>query len=161
MQNIRSMKKKFIVVLSLLGVALCANADKQYMIVEQLDESKYSFLLDDNPIVTHEDGNLVVNGDAATSYAISSVKRFYFAEDAVSGVEKQTSDVFCIVSLDESTLQVLNAQPAESVTLVSVDGKVILTSTTDMNGSAIVKLPGRGGVYVLTVGTKSIKVIRK
>ena len=155
------MKKKFIVVLSMLGVALCASADKQYMIVEQLDESMYSFLLDDNPIVTHEDGNLVVNGDAATSYAITSVKRFYFAEDAVSGVKKQTSVVFCIVSLDESTLQVFNAQPAERVTLVSVDGRTILTSTTDLNGSAIVKLPSRGGVYVLTVGTKSIKVIRK
>lgn len=155
------MKKKFITVLSLLGVVLCANAEKQYMTVEQLDGSMYSFLLDDNPIVTHEDGNLVVNGDAATSYAISSVKRFYFAEDGVSGMKKQTSDVFCIVSLDESTLQVLNAQPAEKVTLVSVNGWIVLTSTTDENGSAIVKLPGGGGVYMLTVGTKSIKVIRK
>ena len=64
-------------------------------------------------------------------------------------------------SLDESTLQVLNAQPAEKVTLVSINGSIVLTSMTDMNGSAIVKLPGRDGVYVLTVGTKSIKVIRK
>lgn len=155
------MKKNFIAVLSLLGVALCANAEKQYMTVEQLDGSMYSFLLDDNPIVTHEDGNLVVNGDAATSYAISSVKRFYFAEDAVSGVKKQTPDMFCIVSLDESTLQVLNAQSGERVTLVSVNGWTVLTSTTDMDGSAIVKLPKQGGVYLLTVGTKSIKVIRK
>ena len=49
----------------------------------------------------------------------------------------------------------------EKVSLVGVNGMTIFTALTDNEGSVNVVLPEQKGVYVLTVGTKSIKVIRK
>lgn len=143
------------------GCLFCANAEKQYMTVEQLDGSKYSFMLDENPVITYKDGNLVVNDNAATSYQIESIKNYHFTEDDQSGVENQAANVLSIVSLDESRLQVKNAKASEKVVLVNVSGMVVFSASTDSEGTAIVTLPAQKGVYVLTVGAKSLKVIRK
>ena len=131
------------------------------MTVEQLDGKMYSFSLDENPIVTYENGSLIVNGSLATSYAISDVKNYHFTEGDETGVNALAADVLQIVSLNETTLKVLNAQALEKVALVGVNGVTIFVATTDKEGSAVVTLPNQKGVYVLTVGTKSIKVIRK
>lgn len=143
------------------GCILCVNAQKQYMTVEQLDGMKFSFLLEEHPIVTYENGSLVVNGNLTTSYAISSVKNYHFTEENETDVHTLVTNMLRIVSLDESILQVQNAQAAEKVTLINVNGVTIFTALTDNEGSVNVVLPEQKGVYVLTVGTKSIKVIRK
>ncbi|MBO4529395.1 MAG: hypothetical protein J5767_02020 [Paludibacteraceae bacterium] len=155
------MRKKVLAILAFSGCLLCLNAQKQYMTVEQLDGKMYSFSLDENPIVTYENGSLIVNGSLATSYAISDVKNYHFTEGDETGVNALAADVLQIVSLNETTLQVLNAQALEKVSLVGVNGVTIFVATTDKEGSAVVTLPNQKGVYVLTVGTKSIKVIRK
>ena len=54
-----------------------------------------------------------------------------------------------------------NAIAGVKVLLVNLNGAVLATSTTDPTGSAIVTLPSEKGVYVLSVGNQSFKVIRK
>ena len=76
------MVKKIFTLLFLCGCLVCVNAKKQYMTIEQKSGEKFSFLLDENPEITYSDGNLVVNGNAITSYAISSVKNYHFTETA-------------------------------------------------------------------------------
>ncbi|MBR0501779.1 MAG: hypothetical protein IJJ77_00885 [Paludibacteraceae bacterium] len=149
----------------ILGLFACsflfANAAAQYMTIEQKDGKKYSFLLHDNPVITYSGGNLVVNGSATTSYAISGVKNFHFTEGNETGVKNQLADVLRIVNLDGNTLQIQNAQASEKVILFNVMGHVVFSATTDVDGSVIVNLPGQKGTYVLTVGLRSIKIIRK
>ncbi|MCR5246351.1 MAG: hypothetical protein K6E14_01005 [Paludibacteraceae bacterium] len=152
-------------ILSIIGMStclLCVGAEKQqYMTIEQLDGSKFSFLLDENPVVTYEGENLVVNGSATTSYAISNIKNYHFTESNETAVKGQVADMFCVVGLDEATLKVQNAKASEKVALINIKGVVISEASTDDEGSTTVKLPEQKGVYVLTVGTKAIKVIRK
>lgn len=155
------MKKRNLAVIGLSTCLFCMGAEKQYMTIEQLDGSKFSFLLDENPVVTYEDENLVVNGSATTSYAISNIKNYHFTEKSESAVRDQIADMFYVVSIDEATLKVQNAKASEKVSLINVNGVVISVASTDDEGTAIVKLPEQKGVYVLTVGTRAIKVIRK
>ena len=154
-------KKRILTFLLLSGCLLGANAEKKYMTVEQKNSAKYSFLLEDNPIVTYENGSLVVNGNATTSYAIAGVKNYHFTEGNETGVDAPLAKMLQIVSLDEATLQVRNAQASEKVSLVNANGATLFSATADSEGSVLVKLPEVKGVYVLTVGSNSIKVIRK
>ena len=153
------MVKKIFTLLSLCGCLVCVNAKKQYMTIEQKSGEKFSFLLDENPEITYSDGNLVVNGNAITSYAISSVKNYHFTETA--SVDTKISNELRIVNLDQSTIQVQNANASEKATLINVNGVILFESATDAEGTVIVTLPEQKGVYILSIGAHSIKVIRK
>ncbi len=153
------MVKKIFTLLFLCGCLVCVNAKKQYMTIEQKSGEKFSFLLDENPEITYSDGNLVVNGNAITSYAISSVKNYHFTETA--SVDTKISNELRIVNLDQSTIQVQNANASEKATLINVNGAILFESATDAEGTVIVTLPEQKGVYILSIGARSLKVIRK
>ncbi|MBE6326355.1 MAG: T9SS type A sorting domain-containing protein [Bacteroidales bacterium] len=153
------MVKKVLTLISLCGCLVCANAKKQYMTIEQRNGEKYSFLLDDELEITYSEGNLIVNGSPVTSFAISSVKNYHFSETA--SVDAKISNELRIVNLDGSTVEVQNATASAKVMLVNVSGAVFFESETNAEGSVIVELPEQKGIYILSVGTHSIKVIRK
>ncbi len=154
------MTKRILTLLSLCGCLVCANAKKQYMTIEQKSGEKYSFLLDENPEITYSEGNLIVNGSAITSYAISSVKNYHFSEIS-SSVDTKISNELRIINLDESTIEVQNAKAIAKVMLANVNGTIVFESQTNTEGSVLVTLPEQKGVYILSIGTCSIKVIRK
>ena len=157
----KKMIKKILTIIGLSSCLLVAKAEKQYMTVVQKNGSKISFSLEWNPIVTYESGNLVVNGNANTTYAISGVKNYHFTEKNETGVKAISKDELRIVSIDETSLQVQNAPSSENVALVNASGVVVFSTTTANDGSVIVRLPEQKGVYVLSIGAKSIKIIRK
>ncbi len=159
------MVKKILTLLSLCGCLVCANAKKQYMTIEQKNGEKYSFLLDENPEITYSDGNLVVNengknsSNAITSFAISNVKNYHFTETV--SVDTRSSNELRIVKLSESAIEVQNANPSTKVMLVNINGAIMFESTTNAEGSVTITLPEHKGVYLLSVGSRSLKVIRK
>ncbi|MCQ2262593.1 MAG: hypothetical protein MJZ42_05500 [Bacteroidales bacterium] len=155
------MKKAFIT-LSLLSCGLmCADAAANYMTVELKGAKKFSFKLSDKPVVTYENGDLVVNGNASTSYAISGVKNFHFTEGDETAVENTNADMLRIVSSEDNTISVENAPTGAKVVLVNAGGATVATTTADQIGAATISLPSTKGVYVLMVGKQSIKLIRK
>ena len=144
----------------LLGL-MSLNAAATHLTVELKAGNKYSFLLADKPVITFAGGALVVNGDAETSYSIEGVKNFHFTEGDASGVETLSSGDIRILSLDDATIQVQNLEQKSLVTLVNVSGVVFSSVSADAEGSATVSLPQAKGVYILTAGGKSFKVIKK
>ena len=155
------MRKSLLVVWGLFVGSMCANAAAQYMTVEQKNGEKFSFLLDDKPVITYSNGDLVVNGSTATSYAISGVKNYHFTENDQSGVVNLDADVLRIVSVDENTVRVENASAGLQVVLYDAKGVQVLDAVADQAGVATVGLHDKKGVYVLSVGKKSFKLIRK
>lgn len=154
------MIKKLAAMLGLTCGVLGANASALYMTVEQKSGDKYSFLLADNPEVTYKDGNLVVNGNATTSYAIDGVKNYHFTESDLTIAEK-TDNNQLYISVSNNTVAIENASAQSKVVLVSANGATIATAKTDVQGAATIALPNQQGVYVLTVGENSFKLIRK
>lgn len=154
------MRKRLLTTIALLCGALCASAAVQYMTVEQKSGAKYSFLLKYNPVVTYKGGELVVNGSASTSYALDGVKNYHFTETDQTGVEATGADMLRITT-DENTVHVEKAPAGAKVALVNAGGATVATTTADLNGTATISLPSAKGVYVLTVGKQSFKLIRK
>lgn len=134
-------------------------AGTKYMTVEQKTGEKFSFLLANKPIVTYENDELVVNG-SGSSFVIDDLKNFYFTDEDHTGVANQTTDVLSVVKTDENTIRVENAAAGVAVKLVSASGSVVATGTTDQNGAASLSFPEQTGVYVLTIGNNSFKVVR-
>lgn len=131
-----------------------------HLIVDLRSGESYEFLLKEKPVITYESGDLVVNGNAATSYAIAKVKNYHF-EDLGAGVPSVEVSHLRIVPLDENTLQVENAPQGVDVVLNSMAGALQAQTKVDTDGVATVTLPQAKGIYLLSVGKQTFKVIRK
>lgn len=138
---------------------LYSHAGTKYMTVEQKTGEKFSFLLANKPIVTYENDELVVNG-SGSSFVIDDLKNFYFTDEDHTGVANQTTDVLSVVKTDENTIRVENAAAGVAVKLVNASSSIVATCTTDQNGAASLSFPSQTGVYVLTIGNNSFKVVR-
>lgn len=144
--------------------ALNCSATVKYMTVELKSSEKYSFLLADKPVVTFQNGDLVVNGSAETSYAISGVKDYHFTEKdetEATGETLKSVETGCVIFENNGVVFVQKANPSADVLLFNVNGVVLSKTSVDNNGNAELKLPNFAGVYVLSVGNQSFKLIRK
>lgn len=155
------MNFKKIITLCFLGVSMLANAEITHVTVELKEGGKYSFLLAEKPVITFKGADLVVNDNAATSYALSDVKNYHFTESDETKVEAVANAEIRIVNLNEQTIEVQNSEASVKVNLIAANSAVLSTTTTDANGKATINLPQTKGVYIVTVGNKSFKVIRK
>lgn len=149
----------------ILGLFACsflfANAAAQYMTIEQKDGKKYNFLLHDNPVITYSGGNLVVNGSATTSYAISGVKNFHFTEVEDVEVKIIDANVLRIINVDDNTIRIENAPANARVTLSNLTGAIVFVSTANSEGLVDITLPNQKGIYIISVGNQSFKIIRE
>ncbi len=154
------MKQKLFIALLSLSAACGALAEGKYMTVELKNGDLYSFLLSDKPVVTYNEANLVINSNDRTSYAISGVKNYHFTKSDATSLETVNS-FLRIVNIDNETVEVQNAKPMSAVSLTSTSGVQILSSCAGSDGRVVVELPESKGVYILSVGNQSFKVIRK
>lgn len=154
------MTKKIITSLLFACSALGIQAESKYMTVELTSGTLFSFLLESNPVITYEDNSLLINKDAKTTYALDQIKNYHFTEDDQTAVEMFSANALRIVKIDEETIEVQNAQAGTIVTITAVNGMVMSQAKADSEGKATVKLPNQKGVYVVTAGNKSFKIIR-
>lgn len=138
--------------------AFAASA-KSYVVLELQNGSFFSFQLADKPEFTFTDDEMVINGNAETTYVIDEVKNFRFSDSELTGAPTQSSEEVRVVSLDQNTLQILGANGAP-LRLLKSNGTLILSMSAVTDGSTI-ELPREKGIYIITVGKQSIKVIRK
>ncbi len=148
-------------VVLLFGVVGGLRAQNDFMTVELKNGDMFSFLLSEKPVVTYQDANLVINGSASTSYSIEGIKNYHFTKEDVTGDVSLSSAALRIVNTDNQTIEVQNARPLTAVSLNSVGGVKVLSAFADMNGEATISLPVQQGIYVLSVGDQSFKIIRK
>ena len=155
-----SMELKKIATICLLGVSVLANAERTHMTVELKAGSKYSFLLADKPVLTYKNMELVVNGEAATSYAIDDVKKYYFTDSETAGSELLDGNLPTF-NITDSKVDVTNATPSQKVSLLAANGIVLENAVVNEGGNATLTLPQAKGIYVLVVGNQSFKIVRK
>ena len=144
--------------------ALNCSATVKYMTVELKSSEKYSFLLADKPVVTFQNGDLVVNGSAETSYAISGVKDYHFTEKdetEATGETLKSVETGCVIFENNGVVFIQKANPSADVLLFNVNGVVLSKTSVDNNGNAELKLPDFACVYVLSIANQSFKLIRK
>lgn len=153
--------KRLMLILSFILLEICTLSAATHLTIELNTWEKISFTLADKPIITFGNGELIINGDAETSYAIRDIKGYYFTEDKDNGIENQLANKLRIIKIDENTIQVQNANVSTKVSLVGSSGIVLSTMVVDASGNAIISIPQEKGVYILTVADKSLKIIKK
>ena len=65
------------------------------------------------------------------------------------------------VYVANGTIYVVDAQPNAKIQVFEMNGKIVASGTTDVNGNAEIKTSVSKGVYVVTDGNQSTKVIIK
>ncbi len=155
------MTNKFISAVFMLCFSCGVYAEKNCMTIEMKTGTKYNFLLDSNPVITYSYGDLVVNDGEYSTYEISRVRNYYFTETNPSATSSVSASGTGIVTVNGETVEVRNADVKEKVVLSTVAGAVLAESFADYNGFASIALPNSKGVYLLTIGENTIKVIRK
>ena len=154
-------KCRFFSIISSLGICFSLSAAINTVTVELMSGDVYGFLLAEKPVFSYSEGELIVKSNGSTSYVLSDVKYHHFTDGHVSIVKSLSVSDLRIVAIDESTIKVENSEGHAEVILVNATGRVVSAVKTDSEGSAIVTLPVNKGVYVLSVGRKSVKIIRK
>ncbi len=79
----------------------------------------------------------------------------------VAGTELVANQGLMSYCVNGGTLQIGNATAKSKVQVFDLNGKEVATAVTDADGHAEVALPGTNGVYVVTVGNQSVKVVLK
>lgn len=155
------MVKRIIATCASTFLAIGIHAESNYMTIEKNNGSLISFLLADNPVITYQDGNLEVNKDANTTYSFDDIKNYHFTEEDVTAAESVSAIALKFVWIDDATIEIQNAQSGAAVALTAVNGVVVSNSKVDADGKATVKIPNNKGVYVISAGKQSFKIIRK
>ncbi|MDO4524827.1 MAG: T9SS type A sorting domain-containing protein [Bacteroidales bacterium] len=75
----------------------------------------------------------------------------------VSDIISQALQVY----VANGTIYVVDAQPNAKIQVFEMNGKIVASGTTDANGSAEIKHSASKGVYVVTDGNQSTKVVIK
>ena len=155
------MKAKFYLFFSLIFGSLNVFAEDSFLVVEKTNGDLVCFLLADGPSIIYDKGMMIINGNSSTSYGLNDVKNFHFSESDVTAADNAKSGTFCVIAEGANAVRVQNATIGASVTLTNVNGTVLANGKVDNEGVATLVLPSAKGVYVLSVGNKSFKLIRK
>lgn len=118
-------------------------------------------------IVVESDGLTVSSTDnASVSYTFAEVKKFYFDDDASTGISSAAapaSSQHPVISYAAGAVSVNGLKAGDRVAVVSVGGSVLANVQADANGSARIDLSSAAkGVYVVSAGRGvSFKLLKK
>ena len=164
------MKKKQMIIQMALAVMLLlpgtilaqAMTDVQYLVLTQTDGTVSKFALGDSPIITYSAGDVVVTCNGQTfKTSMEGVANCTFTTEKVpSGIENLQAEgskaVFAF-----STASFDGMKPSSTITVYTLDGKAVASTTADNDGHATVSLAQLGrGVYIIRTPQKSYKVKR-
>lgn len=149
-----------LVFLSLLTIEMSA---QNTLVIHQKDGQQFSYGFGDKPVITYTESDLVLTtSKTVVEFPLSALSKFTFSdiEDAVIAVKDNSSKPS--LSLDEYTVCISGAEPNQSVTLLSIDGKVLSTYKTDADGSvkfSIAELSA--GTYIINSESLTCKILKK
>lgn len=143
--------KKITLIASALCLAASAFASQTALKLSMLDGSTFSYVLEEQPVLTIEGENVnIATSDASASYKRADVKDFTFVNEP-SGI-KEITDSESYISYDGRCLAV----PGSEITIYSLSGSRVAVARESVN---VESLPA--GTYVATAGKHSLKFIKK
>lgn len=152
------MIKRFIITLFLTYLAINSFAGHNLKI-DFRNGSSIVFILNNKPTLSFQNRCLEVNKDTKTTFSFDDIVNYHVTESMGTSIHNSSS--LNILLVNNETLQVKNAHPGSSISLTSATGNVVSKAKIGPDGKADVKIPDRAGVFVLSAGFQSLKIIRK
>lgn len=150
------MIKRLFITLTLMCMALCAYAGHNIKI-DFRNGSTMFFTLNSKPTVSFQNRCLEVNKDSKITFSFDDIVNYHSSE--MAGASSHNS--LNILLVNNETLQVKNAHPGSTIAVTSATGSVAFKSKVGSDGKVNIQMPNRAGVYTLSAGYQSFKIIRK
>ena len=157
------MKRKIFTVLLLLS-SLMAMADepKSRLVVWAKDGTKTYFDLAENPKTTFNDNDLVITSESMSiSYPLDQVLRYTY-ELSTTGIENISQEKAVRISRRSDALTLENLKPGTTVSLYTVDGKLVMAHAAGNSRSVTISLSDRpSGVYIVKANDVTCKMLKR
>jgi len=152
------MKKIFVILFGILLSSAIYAQEKNALVIKLTDGNTHTFVLSEKPVVTFPDENIAVNGSASTTYLRSEVEKFYFVDDG-SGIESIGNDNVTFYYVDGENVRISGLKDKTTVSVASLDGKIISTPKCDGTGSVSISLENQPkGIYIISFGGRNVKI---
>lgn len=146
------------ILLLLASLAAMPSFAADYLKVEDGNGTATYFALDEKPVVTFTADNLVLTTAKETiQYPLSDYRSFSFA-DQTTAIGKTVQNAVTITI--GSTVRAEGLIPGSTVTIVSLDGRLIGRATVSKNGQAEISLQGNTGIFIFKSTSKTFKFIK-
>lgn len=158
------MKRKLTTVIALGMSAVAWSAS--CVVVEQTNGDKSEFLLSTSPEIRYvQNAITLTTTETEIVFAASDVRKAYISESTSSqgnDVELiQQESVSYSITINDATVSIRGMKENETVSLFSIDGKLLCTAKADADGKVEVSLREyTKGVYVVKVGNQTFKIVR-
>lgn len=136
-----------------------ASVASTHLIIHFTDGTKTGFVLADKPAVSFVDNNVRVRANHVdTDFEVSTVEKFVFG-DALASIETVAPNEVRFTIPDADHVTVEGLKRGETVTVVSVEGRVVHAVRANADGSVQIELTQLPkGIYI--VATESGKTIK-
>ncbi len=147
----------------LVAVALPAMAQGQWFVVWLDGGGQISYPLTERPKVTHSGATLTVSTTGTTvEYTKSEVHKFTLGDTESGGVECIISDNAGRLSRNGDTVELSGFVAGTSVSVFTVGGQAVIRERIGADGTLSLDLsPLRGGIYLVTTGSITHKIIKR
>lgn len=146
--------------LSAMFIPVSAQTAEQALIVEMKSGEQVSFAFSDNPVLSFNGSNLVVNTNLYEfTYDADTIQRYLFGTANPTAITLPTVDGSLV---DGNLLSLHLGKAYATATVYAVDGKAVLTATTDEQGVAQLSLVGLpAGVYIVKSDNFLTKILKR
>ena len=147
----------------LVALLVCPVFSQNTLTIHQKDGQQFSFGLEDKPLITYTETDLVLKTTKTElQYPLSKLSKFTFTDidDAVISIKDDANSAKLV--LDNYVVNITGAKPGISVSVIGTDGKSLASYKTDDNGSitfSIAELPE--GTYIIKSEALTCKILKK
>ena len=155
------MNKILILFLFVVSVFKVSAENNNALVLHMANGKLVTYLLDDLPIVTFEDDELVITTpNNVVSYQDGDVVKFTYSYVDPSKVSQTTlSDT--MFKFEGNVLCAYNLEPLSDVSVFSVDGALITSAKTGANGEITLSIPQQSGnVVVVKTSVANFKMMK-
>ncbi len=135
-------------------------SESKYLTIETNSGKKFSFSINDNPMISIRKGCLTVESSSDRSYMVENVKGYQFSENR-SSFPELLSDAIRIISSRSHNIELLGVPPFCEIAICSENGLIHDRIHSDEQGKAWICDKFSAGTYQIMIGNKSFQLIKK
>lgn len=149
--------------LHLFIISTCAAEGFTTLVVWAKDGSKVAYQLNDKPVLTFKDGDLVIKAkDITVNYELKQMQRFTFedTQNVANADLSKNEDIPFLMNTEYLLFPSL--EKGASIFIYSVQGQVVLKRTMTQEGDISVPIQQlQPGVYFVQVNGITYKIMKK
>ncbi len=148
---------------AMTGKAVAAGKVAKSIVVNHADGGKSLIAMADGLKTSFAGGVMTISSEkGALEFPLSEVRSWLFSDqegDIWSGIDEAADDA-AIINWDADGLRLENIPSGTQVLLTGSDGRTAPAATATDGGACVIKTDGlKAGVYLLTIGNRTYKII--